>query len=168
MFSVMLILLVYGCLDGCGFVCTCIYPFTYVLYVSTSVCLRLTHSSFFHSAYHSCDNNFFSWAVQNHCINHKHSFSKRPCEHNWSWITGRKQRDETTSSSFDNQNSSCNKYFSPAREILRSIRRKGDKVASDTKGNDGWTTMSQGNERYFLWNTIHTCYILFAVDSELH
>lgn len=123
----------------------CVRAYTHsdvCLYVSTSVCLRLTHSSFFHSAYHSCDNNFFSWAVQNHCINHKHSFSKRPCEHNWSWIPGRKQRDETTSSSFDNQNSSCNKYFSPAREILRSIRREGDKVASDTKGNDGWTTMS--------------------------
>lgn len=125
--------------------CVCVCAYTHStcawLYVSASVCLRLIYSSFFHSAYHSCDNNFFSWAVQNHNINHKHYFTERPHEHNCSWITGRKQRDKTTSSSFYNQNSTYNKYFSPAREILWSIRLQGDKVASDTKGNDGWTTM---------------------------
>ena len=137
---------------GRGFVCVCVLTRSHT---SASVCLRLTSSSSFHSAYHSCDSNFFSWDVQNHSINHKH-FTERPHEHNCSWISGRKQRDKTTSSSFYNQNSSCHKYFSPAREILWSIRRKGDKVASDTKGNDGWATMSQGNERYFLSNTINT------------
>ena len=159
-FSVIPILLVW---DGCVFcvcACVCVYVcvhmhmFTY----ECDVCLRLTYSSLFHSAYHSCDHNFFSWDVQNHSINHKHYFTERPHEHNCSWIAGRKQGDESTSSSFYNQNSSCNKYFSPAREILRSIRREGDKVASDTKGNDGWTTVSQGNQRYFLSNidTVYT------------
>lgn len=132
-------------------VCVCMHTFTYKwLKVSMRVCLRLIHSSFFHSAYHSCDNNFFSWAVQNHSVNHKHYFTERLREHHSSWTSGRKQRDKATSSSFYNQNSSCNKYFSPAREILRGIRNEGDKVASDTKGNDGWTTLSQGDKRYLL------------------
>lgn len=146
MFSAMLILLVLGSwMHGllCVPVCEC-------------VCVRLTCSSFFHSAYHSCDNNFFSWAVHNHSINHKHYFTERPHEHNCSWIPGRKQRHKTTSSSFYNQNSSCNKYFSPAREILRSIRSQRDMVASDTQGNDGWAAMSQGDKRYLLWYIIDT------------
>ena len=133
----------------CVYVCLCVCVHMHMFTYECDVCLRLTYSSLFHSAYHSCDNNFFSWDVQNHSINHKHRLTERPHEHNCSCIAGRKQGDKSTSRSFYNQNS-CSKCFPPAREILRSIRREGDKVASDTEGNDGWTTMSQGNERYFL------------------
>lgn len=151
MFPITLILLVSGQLTLYVCFCMCVS----VLYVHTSwmnvnVCLILTYSSFFHSAYHSCDNYFFSWAVQNHSVNPKHYFTERPHEHNSSWTTGKKQRDKITSSSVYNQNASCNKYFSPTRAILRGIRQERNKVASDTKGNASWTTMPQRNKRYFL------------------